>query len=349
VECKVKFRLQDESLLKLKTDLAKTGFKVLEGNNKSGAPGSLAIESSGNIVFISGSVSSRGELDRINSILSTYSWLKIKRDDTKNVDDYCYAVINVTTTPMLLEVDVAFVGVTDKEADTIGMNLLQNGLGINMSVGAGRGPVSYQVSSGLNATLQAISGSGPGRFKSVGHLTFKNDATDWKSFQDGGTITIPIMGANGGVGTQPIDYGLMLKVKGGLADADNVALDLEVELSAPFIQGNSPAGPIYDLKRSRMGSTILCPLGKTLIMAGTKQLTEGLTVSGTPFLSQIPLLNFLFSQKSQTRDERRVLILISPQISRAPTPAPPAVEQTIGTMQDANKPVTTLREKKETR
>ena len=155
-----------------------------------------------------------------------------------------------------------------------------------------------------------------------------------------GTITLPIMGANGGVGTQPIDYGLILKAKGGLADSENAALELEVELSVPIIQGQSPAGPIYDLKRSRISSTVQCPVGKTLILGGSKQLTEGVSVSGTPILSKIPLLSFLFGEKTQSKDQRSVLILISPQIARAPTAAPPAVDQTSGTLEDANKPLT---------
>jgi len=341
VECKVNFKIQDELLLKLKTDLEKTGLKVLERGKKSAEPGYVSLACSDNNIFISGSVCSRGEVEKINSLVCSYPWLKCKRDDSKDADDDCYAVLNVSVAPVLLEVDVAFVGVTDKETDDMGANLLKNGVSFVTSIAAARGgAASYAVNSGLNGTIQAIGGSGPGRFKSVGHLTFKNDATEWKSYQDGGTITLPIMGANGGVGTQPIDYGLILKAKGGLADSENAALELEVELSVPIIQGQSPAGPIYDLKRSRISSTVQCPVGKTLILGGSKQLTEGVSVSGTPILSKIPLLSFLFGEKTQSKDQRSVLILISPQIARAPTAAPPAVDQTSGTLEDANKPLT---------
>jgi type II secretory pathway component GspD/PulD (secretin) len=247
----------------------------------------------------------------------------------------------------MLEVDVAFVGVTEKESNQIGANLLREGVSFITSIAAARGgSASYSVSSGLNGTLQAIGGSGPGRFKSVGHLTLKNDAADWKFYHDGGTITLPIMGAQGGVGTQPIDYGLILKAKGGLVNAENAAFDLELELSAPILIGMSPGGPIYDVKRSRISSAVQCGIGKTLIMGGTKQLSEGLNVSGTPILEKIPILNFLFSERKQTRDARQVLILMSPQMAPLPTSAPPAVEQTAGTLEQVEKPVTTLGGKK---
>ena len=347
VVCKAMFRPQDELLLKLKTDLEKSRFKVMEGSDKSDVPGTLSLLCLNNNVFISGTVYSRGDLDLIASVVAAHQWLKLKHEQNDSDDD-CYAVLRVTVAPVLLEVDVAFVGVTATESDDIGANLAKNGVSFITAIGAAfHGATTMTVNSGLNGTIQAIAGTGPGRFKSIGHLTFKNDATEWKTYQDGGTITLPIMGANGGVGTQPIDYGLILKAKGGLAGSDEAALELEVELSVPINKGNSPAGPIYDLKRNRISSSIQCPIGKTLIMGGSKQLTEGVTRSGTPVLGKVPLMSFLFSEKTETRDERSVLIMISPQIARAPSAAPALVEQTSGTAAEAEKPLTPLGEKKQ--
>jgi len=352
VACKVVFKLQDEALLKIKADLEKAGLKVLEGSNKPAVPGVLRIECSGNLVFITGSVASRGEMETINSVISANTWLKTKRDDAKDTDDYCYAVLRVATTPVLLEVDVAFLGVTDDEFEQIGANIAKAGIAAfktAASIGNRGSSSSWQVSTDLNGTLKATGLSGPGRFQSVGHLTFRNDAADWKTFHDGGTIQVPISGALSGNSIQAIDYGLLLKTKGGLVDAGNAALDLEVEFSVPVIIGESNGTPIYDLRRSRASSSVSCPIENTLILGGTKQLTEKFTTEGTPILGKIPLLSFLFSEKKSTRVDRRVLILISPQISRAPTAAPPAVEQTIGTVERSNQPVTNLGPKPQTR
>jgi len=198
----------------------------------------------------------------------------------------------------------------------------------------------------MSDTLKALNtGLGPGRFSSMGHLTFKNDATDWKMFQDGGTIELPITGGVGGnVGVQPIDYGLIIKAKGGLSDAQNASMDLQVEMSVPVPAGSSPAGPIYNLHRSRIDSTILCPVGKTLIMGGTKQLTEGVHIdSETPGLGKIPVLKFLFSERTKNREDRQVLILISPQIAKAPTVSAPVSDQTANTPEKAAKPLSIMK------
>lgn len=352
VQCKVQFRLQDEMLLKLKGELERAHFKVHEGNDGAGAPGTLNLFSSDNNVFINGQVFSRGDMDTIKSIVSSSPWLVIRQPGDKTEDDACYAVLNVSVAPVMLEVDVTFVGVTDTEATTLGANLLKNGLAVISGTAQIAGDVvhpgvktgSYVVQGNIGDTIQAISGGtgvGPTRFSSMGHLTFKNDSSDWKTFHDGGTIELPVSGGIGGaVGLQQIDYGLILKAKGGLADADTASLDLQVEMSIPVAQGSTAAGAIYNLKRTRMDSTIVCPVGKTLVMGGTKQLTEGVNInSETPILGKLPILQFLFSERSKTKGERQVLILISPQINRLPTTAAPVADQTADTQEKAARPL----------
>ena len=235
---------------------------------------------------------------------------------------------------------------------TVGANLLKNGLAVISGTAQIAGDVvhgatktgNYVVQGNIGDTIKAISGGtgvGPARFSSMGHLTFKNDATDWKIFHDGGTIELPISGGVSGTSSlQQIDYGLILKAKGGLSDADNAALDLQVEMSIPVQQGSSPAGAIYNLKRSRMESTVVCPVGKTLVMGGTKQLTEGVNIdSETPFLGKLPVLQYLFSERSKAKSTRQILILISPQISRPATASEATSNQTADTVEKADKPL----------
>lgn len=357
VVCKVQFHLQDEMLLKLKGELVRAHFKVQEGNTDSNEPGTLNLFSSDNNVFINGSVFAHGDLDSIKSIITSCPWLTIRREGDKVENDACYAVINVSVAPVLLEVDVTFVGVSDAEAMTLGANLLKRGLAVVSGTAQIAGDLihgkpqqsgSYVAQGNMGDTIRAISGGagvGPARFSSMGHLTFKNDATDFKVFHDGGTIELPVSGGIGGaVGLQPIDYGLILKAKGGLVDAENASLDVQVEMSIPVQQGFSPAGAIYNLKRSRIESTVVCPVGKTLIMGGTKQLTEGVNIdSETPFLGKLPILQFLFSERSKASSSRQVLILISPQIARAPTMAAPVSDQTADSQEKANKSLSILK------
>jgi hypothetical protein len=354
VQCKVQFRLQDEMLLKLKQGLEQANFKVVEGNKAKEETGTLNLFASDNNVFINGSVYARGDLDSVRSVVNSCSWLTIRKEGDKVEDDACYAVVNVEVAPVLLEVDVSFVGVSDDETLQIGANLLKSGLGVlsgSASIagsaihGQPTSTADYLVSASLGDTIKALGGGGPKRFSSIGHLTLKNDSTDWKIFKDGGTINLPISGGlNGTASLAPIDYGFIIKAKGGLTDPQNAQLDIQVEMSVPVLAGRSQSGPIYDKKETRLESTIACPVGKTLIMGGTKQLTEGITIeSETPILGKLPGLQFLFSDRKKDKTARQVLILVSPQMAKAPTSAAPVSDQTADTQEKAAKPISVLK------
>jgi len=121
-------------------------------------------------------------------------------------------------------------------------------VGANYVRGSGTtqsGAASYLVGTDLNGTMKFFAGSGPGRFKSLGHLAFKNEATEWKTFQSGGQLNVPVVGNIGGT-LQTIDYGLILKAKGGLLDANNASLDIDLTLSTPIPAGNG----VYDIKKN---------------------------------------------------------------------------------------------------
>ena len=351
VVCKVQFKLQPEKLLGLKTLLESAGFKVVEGNAANQKPGTLNLSSSDNRVIISGSVFARGDLDAIEKSVTDCGWLTVLKKGEKPAKDVCHAVINVPVAPVLLSVDVCFVGVTDDELLTLGANLLNGTLGFvqgaaNIAGSVVHGPQgysSYFAGASMSGTIKAMSGGagiGPSRFSSVGHLTFKNDAPEWKTYKDGGTVQLE---SSGGVGTTstrtPIEYGFIIKVKGGLSDAENAALDLNVELSVPIAKGRS-----FDLKQTRMDTTISCPIGKTVILGGHKELTEGVSIdSETPILGKIPILQFLFSERTKTKSQRQVLTMVSVQLNRPPTASAPVSDQTADTQKKADQPLSILK------
>ncbi len=351
VQSLLRFRLQDDLLLELMTDLETAGFRVQEGRAGGNTPGVLSLYALENSVIIDGEVYSREKLDAVTSVVSACPWLILRGAEVPNENGVVYGVVNVRVKPVLLEVDISFLGVTDAEARTIGANLLRAGL----VVGAGTAQIaqstvngvtrsgSYVVGTTMADTVSFIDGGpgvGPGRFRSEGHLLLKNDSPEFRVFHDGGTLKVPVAGPNTGVGLEDIDYGLILRAKGGLVDSSLAELDVNVELSIPVPSGNSAAGPIFDIQRSRLESTVRCPVGKTLIMAGTQQMTEGINInSRTPILGQIPLLSFLFSEKSKSKTERKVLILISPHIAADPTDSQPLVDQTRGVDAQSRRPL----------
>jgi len=339
------FQPAPEVMIALRDALQKAGFNVLQEDAKGDpAPGSLRLNYSGNSVFIGGSVYSGAETDRIRQIVSAQDWLTLAGGEEKRENALIKAIINVAVAPVMLELDVVFVGVTDEEARQTGVNLAKAGLlvvdatgavfdGVLGRKGAGESHGSfggaYRIGTGIQGALKFFAGSGPGRFRTAGHMTFKNDAPEWRTYHSGGTLKLRTATSDR-VGLDDIDYGLIMKVKGGLTDSRTVALEVELELSYP-----SPVGTDYDLKRNKIQTTVMCDLNQTLVMGGMKSLIEQSSREGVPFLRSIPVVQWMFSEKMEQKQDSTVLILMSPRIMGAPVETTPVSAETVGVQEEA--------------
>jgi general secretion pathway protein D len=58
--------------------------------------------------------------------------------------------------------------------------------------------------------------------------------------------------------------------------------------------------------------------GETNILGGIIQDTEGVSIGGLPGLKDIPLLRYLFSRETRSRDETEIIIMLTPHIVRMP-------------------------------
>ncbi len=345
----VSFQPTPEVMLSLKAAFEKAGVKVQDAEGGTVAPGAVSLKFSGNTVFISGSVYSQKDKDRIIQIIEAQNWLvlankaeeKKESTATATADPRVKALLNLEVVPTMIEMDVMFVGVTDKEEQQIGVNLAKAGLLVLNSTSAGfqgnldnnssgmGGP--YSINSGLQGALKFFAGSGPGRFQTAGHMTFKNDSPEWRVYHSGGTLKIKVA-TRDATSLQDIDYGLIMKIKGGLLDAKTAAVDVNLELSYPV-----PVGADYDLKRNRIETTLNCPIGQTMVLGGMKSLVEQSSNEGVPFLRSVPAISWFFSEKNNLKQESKVLILLSPQIAGTTTEARPVSEQTVPVLEESDK------------
>ena len=344
------FHPAPEVMLALKKALEKGGLIVQDATDESTAgPGVISVKFSGNNIFIRGSVYGQRDVDRITQIVKAQNWLVLTTDEQKEEEALMVnAILDVAIVPTLLELDASFVGVTETEEKQIGVNLAAAGLlaidstAVMFSglVGESRPETgkssqfegSYVVNSGLQGALKFFRGSGPGRFTTAGHMTFKNDSPEWRSFHSGGTLKVRVSSLNS-TSLEDIDYGLIMKCKGGLLDPKRAELDVELELSYPV-----PIGRDYDLKKNNITTTVICPIGQTLVMGGMKSLVEQSSSDGVPFLRSVPVMSWFFSEKNESKEDSKVLILLSPQIAGAPRESRPVSEQTISTEQEAQIP-----------
>ncbi len=343
------FQPTPEVMLGLKDSLEKIGYTVVTGGKKIDGtnPGEISLNFSGNNIFVSGSVYSQRDVDKISSVIEAQDWLrvvgakkakdgngaeKVQQQKVDGVDARIKALVNLNIIPTMLEVDVVFVSVTDVEEKQIGVNLAKAGLITLDSVSAGfQGNLdsgssgmkgSYSINSGLQGALKFFAGSGPGRIRTAGHMTFKNDAPDWRTYHSGGTLKVRVATENA-TSLEDIDYGLIMRIRGGLLDSKNTGLDVNLELSYPV-----PIGADYDLKRNHIETTVNCGIGQTLVLGGMKNLVEQTSEEGVPFLRSIPAISWFFSEKNNRLENSKVLIMLSPQIAGATKAAPPVSLET---------------------
>ena len=346
----VSFQPAPEVMLSLKAAFEKAGLKVMDADASAGkaAPGAISLKFSGNSIFVSGQIYSQKDKDRIIQIIEAQNWLTIPKKDEKKEgavttaeDPRVKAILDLEVVPTMIEMDVTFVGVTDKEEQQIGVNLAKAGLLVLNSTSAGfQGKLdnnssgmagTYTINSGLKGALGFFAGSGPGRFQTAGHMTFKNDSPEWRTYHSGGTLKVKVS-TRDATSLQDIDYGLIMKIKGGLLDAKTAAVDVNLELSYPV-----PVGVDYDLKRNRIETTLNCPIGQTMVVGGMKSLVEQSSNEGVPFLRSVPAISWFFSEKEHLQTDNKVLILLSPQIAGAAVESAPVSIQTAPTVQESSK------------
>lgn len=113
---------------------------------------------------------------------------------------------------------------------------------------------------------------------------------------------------------KPIEFGLKLKIRGGLVRADEAKLELELEKSlAPVKQDED-----YFQRSTKTTTEILCPLNRTAVIAGQKDLTYSDSgPSGYAFLRHIPVISWFTSSEEEQNEEMQLLILVSPRIANS--------------------------------
>lgn len=322
-----------EVMLNLHNALKKAGFKI--GKNAATAnPGEIVIELDGSTLIVSGSVFSPDDAKQVKQIFATQSWLE--SDPAAKGGNKVKLVERIQVVPTLLDVGVVFMGVSRRDSEAIGANLLKNGIQVgnafNFNTDFHSNNQAYALNATLNTVLNLSADTGASRFRSAGHLTFmSNESPAFKRLHNGGTLKVRVYGGSGGTGTlNDVPYGFMMGVKGGLTGADNVRLDLELEMSSPTLLENND----YDLKISKVVTTVNAKLGQTLVLGGMKELVQTTTdSSGIPFLRKVPVLNWFVAESADELTDRQVLILVYPQIAgQGPELKMPPSAETAGTV-----------------
>lgn len=321
-----------EEIICIKESLKNRNILIQEGSNaiNSIIPGQVALAVDQRGISVFGNLFSDYQAQEVKQVVNRC--LKLP-----NAEEDGMVSFNLDILSTAIQVDVAFVRVSDDEYREIGVNLAEQGLvaiqGTGSAIGSwirgsggdDRFSSSYIIQSDMVGSLRAFSDGGAGQSINVGSIIFRNDSNEFVNLHIGGTIVIPVQGPfEGTASVEEVDWGLVLKTKGTLRDQETADLQLELDLSVPT--GISRGGN-FELSRNSVQVPVICPLGKTLVVGASSSFTESLGQSGVPLLKDIPVLNWLFSVEKRGKSKSRLLILVSPQIAGPDIQRPQILEQ----------------------
>lgn len=110
----------------------------------------------------------------------------------------------------------------------------------------------------------------------------------------------------------PIGTSINILPKKMMADKVNLNISITVSsiISTTIIQGNP-----YPIASSRVfGAPVEVNSGYTVAIGGIDEAKEQETDTGIPYLNKIPVLGYLFKTHSKTKDQKHMLIFITPKL-----------------------------------
>lgn len=114
-------------------------------------------------------------------------------------------------------------------------------------------------------------------------------------------------------GTQ--DAGTSISVKPTIAEGDHLVLEYRVSLSEFLGDAVSPALP-PPRQQNTLSSIVTIPDGHTVVLGGFEVQSDGDAASGVPWLSDLPLLGWLFESRSTTKTTTRFFVFLRATVLR---------------------------------
>jgi len=111
---------------------------------------------------------------------------------------------------------------------------------------------------------------------------------------------------------ETINTGIELGVTPQITGDDNITLTVDVGQSEPNF--DRKVENIPEIQDQRASTSILLKDGETVVIGGLYKVSEGESVTGIPFLSDIPFIGWLFKSKSKEKRNEELMIFLTPRI-----------------------------------
>lgn len=173
----------------------------------------------------------------------------------------------------------------------------------------------------LNAQITAAEAKGDAHIISQPSITTVNNApakirSGLKIFVKT-TSTIAVGGSGGGAsgedsGLKEIDTGIELTVTPQITSVNTVKMKIDaVESEADFTRTVDGIPSVIDNTAS---TTVLVRDGETTVIGGLMKIKKSNSRQGVPFINNIPIVGWFFSNKTRSKTDNELLVFITPHL-----------------------------------
>lgn len=168
----------------------------------------------------------------------------------------------------------------------------------------------------VDLELSALQAEGHGQIISRPHVITSNQHE--ALIKQGIEIPYQQASSSGATNVQFKDAVLKLKVTPQITPDDNIIMDLDVSKDN---QGSDVAsatgGSIPSIETREVKTQVLVANGDTVVLGGIYETKQRISVNKVPLLGDIPLLGFLFRNKTKEHHKKEMLIFVTPKIIKS--------------------------------
>ena len=308
--------------------------------------GNVEYESTPNSMSITGRVATPADAERAAAIAKSMAGEKQTLDNRLAVDLPVQVNLRVRIAEISREV-TRQLGINWAALGSIGRIGVSAFLGSNLSsTNAQPGQFGINSVSGrsANAILDLLAEDNLVTILAEPNLTARSGET--ASFLAGGEFPVPVAGGGAGVGNTPVvtvqfePYGVSLAFVPTVLSSDRISMRVRPEVSELTTTGavsvpltGSSTVTIPGLTVRRAETTVELGSGQTFAIAGLLSKSFNTTMTGLPYLGELPVLGPLFKSDSFLRDESELVILVTPYLVK-----PVSVASTMHTPMDGFTP-----------
>src|SRR5580765_2565177 len=187
------------------------------------------------------------------------------------------------------------------------------GSGVNTPVGAPAGRVTvglFEKWGDLEAQLQLLASQNKANIISNPRITTVDNRE--AKIVVGQKIPLIVQDVAGNPVSQLQTIGIQLKVTPHLTSEKKIIMDLHPEVS-DLASGATVQGGII-INTSEADTRVMVDDGQTAVIGGLIRTNETMVHAGVPILKDIPLVGLLFSSKSTSKQNRELIIFVTPKL-----------------------------------